>query len=195
VTTTGMAAGVPAGFACADAPNRLIAYLLDAIVVSGAAFLAAAAVSALAGPAVRFAATGEVRVNGAVLALDALVATAVNAGYFIASWTTLAGSPAQRLLRLTVVGVDDGRPLTVSRAATRWLGLGAPFVVATALGLAVPPLAGVLLLAALAWYAVLLAGVTGDPPKQGLHDRLAGTVVLKATPAASLPRREEAGVR
>jgi uncharacterized RDD family membrane protein YckC len=77
----------------------------------------------------------------------------------------------------------DGAALTIGQAIARWLLLGAPFVIATMLGLALPAVALLSMLAVLAWYALLLVTTARNPRKQGLHDRYARTVVVKAMPA------------
>jgi uncharacterized RDD family membrane protein YckC len=72
-------------------------------------------------------------------------------------WTFLAATPGMLLLGCQVVRADDGRPLSLLRSLVRGVGLW--------LGLACLG-AGVL------W-------IIWDPRHRGLHDKLAGSVVIK----------------
>jgi uncharacterized RDD family membrane protein YckC len=91
-------------------------------------------------------------VLGAAWALAAL-------GYFVAGWSTVGQTPGMRLLAVRVVG-PDGAPPGVARAVVRFGGL----VLAT-----IPLFAGFL-------------PVLVDDRRRGLHDLLAGTVVLHDPP-------------
>ncbi|HEX4929249.1 MAG TPA: hypothetical protein VFV62_00970, partial [Gaiellaceae bacterium] len=64
----------------ADAPNRLVAFLLDALLLSALVFICAAALSAVAGPAVDIDLGAEERVtlDTSLLAVDGFVATGVS---------------------------------------------------------------------------------------------------------------------
>jgi uncharacterized RDD family membrane protein YckC len=64
----------------------------------------------------------------------------------------------------------------------RWLALGAPFGIAQALN-PLPGLGILIGLAAFVWFIALLVTTAQSPTKQGLHDRYAGTVVVKAARA------------
>jgi uncharacterized RDD family membrane protein YckC len=89
--------------------------------------------------------------------------TLVAAVYFVVFWTLTGQTPGMRALRLEVA-CADGKPLGLARAVGRLAGM----VIA-----ALPLFAGYLL-------------VLWDPRRQGLHDKLAGTVVRYA------PRAEDA---
>jgi uncharacterized RDD family membrane protein YckC len=167
----------------ADVPNRLVAYALDAIILTGIVFVVAAAVALIVGPTIRINAASEVQVDDGLVIVNALIGSALNATYFVLSWTKLHASPAQRLLAMRISHEADGAALTIGQATARWLLLGAPFVVATMLGLALPAVALLSILAVLAWYALLLVTTARSPRKQGLHDRYARAVVVKAMPA------------
>jgi len=168
-------------------PNRLVAYVLDALILTIAIFLVAAVVGAIAGPTIRIDAAEEIDVDDRMVVVNAVIGCALNAGYFIVSWTRLQASPGQRLLAIGLVSAADEASISIAQALVRWLLLGAPFATATVLGLAVPAAALVLMLAALAWYVCLLVTTARSPRKQGLHDRGAGTVVVKALPLAIGP--------
>ncbi len=172
-----------ASYAYGDVPNRLVAYVIDAIILTGIIFVAAAAVGVVVGPTIHVGEASEVQVDDELVVVNALIGSTLNAAYFVLSWTRLQASPAQRMLAMRISHEADGAPLTMGQAIVRWLLLGAPFIVATMLGLALPEVALPILLAALAWYAWLLVTTARSPRKQGLHDRYARTVVVKAMPA------------
>ncbi len=87
-----------------------------------------------------------------------LVASAV---YFTWLWSVSSPWPGQtvgmKILNLKVVKID-GSLLTLSQAFIRWVGLVISFIV---------------ILIGVIWVAF-------DPNKQGWHDKIAGTYVLKA---------------
>ncbi len=89
------------------------------------------------------------------------VETAVGFVYLTACWSFLGGGQTlgMRLFGLRVVSTD-GSPIGLGAAIMRWVGI----VISAAL-----------LLLGLVWIAV-------DPRKQGWHDKLAGTVVVRDTP-------------
>ena len=90
-----------------------------------------------------------------LLALIA-VRTLVGAAYTIGFWVARGATPGKMAMDLQIVMVDGG-PVTGGKAALRYLGYfanGVPF--------------------GLGW---LLVGTTQD--KRGLHDHMAGTMVLR----------------
>ncbi len=88
------------------------------------------------------------------------VETAVGFVYLTTCWSFLGGGQTlgMRLFGLRVVGTD-GTPIGLGAAIVRWVGI---------------VISAVMLLLGLAWIAV-------DPRKQGWHDKLAGTVVVRDT--------------
>jgi hypothetical protein len=116
--------------------------------------------------------------------VDALFATAVSAAYFVLPWALLGGSPAQLALRLRVRGDAGGGALPVGRALARWILLFPPFATVSALAAGVPLVGWLVWAGALAWYLVLFLTTAWSETNQGLHDRLAGSVVHKSRAAA-----------
>ena len=164
-----------------DAPNRLVAYAIDAVLVTILVFAASICVSVLAGPVVEFdeAGSGGIDVNERLAGIDAIVATALSLAYFVATWTWLQGSPGQRALRMRL-GDERGGAVGLGRAALRWLPLGLPVGVAGLLIIVLPGYGDLLVdLLLVAWFVLLLATIARSPTKQGWHDRLASTVVVK----------------
>jgi uncharacterized RDD family membrane protein YckC len=169
------------GYSYADTPNRVVAYLIDAIILAALVFLAVAAVSVVFGPAIHFStADGEVWVDERRVIVDALVSIAVNGIYFVGSWRKLRGSPGQRLLGVQI-GKPDGGVVTTRQAVFRWILLSGPFLGAAILATWLPALGPLFMLAALTWYVVLLVTTARSQRRQGLHDRYAHTAVVKAT--------------
>jgi uncharacterized RDD family membrane protein YckC len=172
-----------------DAPNRLVAYLIDAVVLTVLAFAASIFVSIVAGPVVEFGAPGQtgIVIHERIAAADAIVATALSLVYFVGTWRWLMASPGQWALRLRLTAAD-GQAVSVGRAALRWVPLGVPLGLAGLLNAFLPGYADLIVdLLVLAWYAALLASIARSRTKQGWHDRLAGTVVVKSVAPAHGP--------
>jgi uncharacterized RDD family membrane protein YckC len=168
---------VPAG-----AVVRLVAYLLDALLIAIAIYLVALILRAVIGPTIRITDVDGVprlRVDRLRSLVDAMAGTTIAGIYFIASWLILGGTPAQRLFRARVQRADDGERLHVGQAVSRWLLLGAPFGLVSTLLVPVPVLGAMLAVVIVAWDAVLLITTVRDRRKRGLHDRIAGSVVRR----------------
>lgn len=181
----------------ATVPDRLAALLLDAVVLSVLAFVAALVVSLALGPAVELDGGAEsvgdaVQTDRGVAVVDALLVAALGALYFAGSWRRSGRTPGQRVLGLRVASAD-GAGLTTGQALVRWLLVAAPFSAAAVLATASSALDGPVLPALVAvWYLVLLATTVRSPTSRGLHDRIAGTAVAKAAVTWPAPPREDA---
>jgi uncharacterized RDD family membrane protein YckC len=164
----------------ADASGRLVAYVIDALVVSVIIFAAAIALSVLVGPAVSFQTT-IVTVDRGRAILQGVVATAINFFYFVFLWRKFRATLGQRLLKLEVVSVSGGAA-GIGQAVTRWILLSGPLVL-----VAWPAVLGQnalwIDLAVLAWYPVLLFTTALSPTKRGLHDWAARTIVIRTARA------------
>jgi uncharacterized RDD family membrane protein YckC len=176
------------GFVYADVPNRAIAYIIDAIILFVINIIVSIVIGAILGPATKVSFNSSATdlgnlvtadVNYATVLVTALVSTAVNGIYFVWTWTNMRGSLGQKLLSMQVGNEGDGKTLTMNQAITRWIFLGAPFGIAGALN-PIPALGVIIALAALAWFIALLVTTAQSPTKQGLHDRYAHTMVVKA---------------
>ena len=125
---------------------------------------------------------------GDIFLVQAVIAVAIEAAYFIAFWTSDARATlGMRLLKLQVGNAFDGRKLDLGQAVRRWIALGGWL---TALGYSqasagfsgtAPPPRSIVLL------------VTVSPTKQGLHDRFANSAIVQPIggfverPVARLP--------
>ena len=166
----------------AGAAARVLAYVVDALLLTAFLFVVSMALGAFFGPVVGFRpATGStgsrVAVDQSRMILAAIGSAAISAAYFIMSWTAQPATPGQRLLGIRVGRAADLRRLTLGQASIRWLLLMGPLNLG-ALGAAlVPGLRAPVTLATLAWTLVLLATTVLSPSRRGLHDRFAGSVV------------------
>ncbi|HSL77796.1 MAG TPA: RDD family protein [Candidatus Limnocylindrales bacterium] len=111
-----------------------------------------------------------------------ILTAAIGALYFIASWSGgRRATLGQRLLKIQVGNAFDGRPLSFDQAVRRWLGLG-EFLSLFGLTAGLAALAsGVQLI----WTIVLLITTASSPTKQGLHDRIANSAVVRPANAGN----------
>jgi hypothetical protein len=178
-----------AGDPLAGVARRFLAWIIDVGLVTLVIFVAVGALDAAFGPTVSFrpeAATlpDTVAVDKGMLAVTIVVATGLSAAYFVLPWALLGGSPAQLALRLRVRGEQDGGALPLGRALARWLLLFPPFATVSALAAGVPLIGWLVWGSAVVWYVILLLTTARSETNQGLHDRLAGSVVRKTRVAA-----------
>ena len=136
---------------------RLAAYIIDGLFL----LIPEAVVGAAIGSAVFF---GQgANEWGAARAWVTVVSLLIHAAYFVGFWAARGQTPGMMLLRLRVVRADTGQPVDASAALVRFL----PFAVILL------PLIGLLM-------ALLIAVSTAiDQRKQGIHDRLANTLVVR----------------
>jgi len=179
LTSTAPVAG-PAGLYYADVPNRIIAIIIDAIIVGLVGFV----IGIFLPPVSQFNpnATGFgdlVTINPVGALLRAAVNLIVSGGYFVYMWTQMRGTVGMMVLGLQLGNETDGKSITINQAAIRWallFGLGA---LGTALTGA-PAIGALIGLANIVWVIVLLVTTAQSPTKQGLHDRYAHTIMVKA---------------
>ena len=124
ITSTARVAG-PAGLLLADVPNRIMALVIDTILLSLSGF----ALAWLAGGLVSEAgaldtAGGELDVVAFLVVL--LLQLAISGGYFGGAWALVGATGGMRLLGLRVGSETDGRRLDPRHAALRWLVVGIP---------------------------------------------------------------------
>jgi hypothetical protein len=172
-----------AGESLAGVWRRALAWILDVVAVSLLVFIAFWVLDEAFEPTVRVhpeAATLQdvLSAGGARVAVNSALGTALSAGYFVASWVLLGATPAQLLFRMRVRREGQGVSIPTGRALLRWILLFPPFSTVFALT-AGTPLVGVLVWPiAAAWYLVLLLTTVRSERRQGLHDRIADSVVL-----------------
>ena len=158
-------AGPAPGVTYADLVNRIIAQVIDWVIlfvvaiVIGIIFLA---VSVAAG-------------GFFVVLLGGVVSAAVSAVYYVYGWTKMRASFGQKFINLETVNAADGATLTQNQAIRRWAFLWGPYALA-----GIIPIIGILIyFVALLYMLYLLYTVSQSPKRQGFHDLQAGTVVVK----------------
>lgn len=156
-----------ASLAPAATMARVIAYIIDVVILAFVLFIVGLIVS-------------DVTIVGSLM--RAIIFAAVGFVYFGYTWVTGRASPGQRVLGLMTVNAADGAALTWNQATMRWAFLFGPsilnslFPVGGALGVLVS-------LIVLGYYIYLLYTTANDPRKQGLHDKQAGSLVTVKTAA------------
>ena len=179
----------PAGLYYADVPNRVIAQIIDAIILAIVGALVGIVLYAVFGTpttldtipdqtspiGVRF----ETRTNFLATLVVTLVGLLISAGYYIYMWTRKRGTIGQRALGMQVGNAADGATMTTEQAVRRWLALGGVFSLTQFLN-PVPGVGALLALLSVVWVIALLVTTAQSPTKQGLHDQFANTIVVKA---------------
>jgi uncharacterized RDD family membrane protein YckC len=95
--------------------------------------------------------------DATIACIGSLVSFVIGLGYFLYFWTTSGQTPGKMVMKIKVVATD-GSKLTVTKAILRYVGY-------------------------LVSFAVVFLGfiwVLFDADKQGWHDKIAGTYVVKA---------------
>jgi uncharacterized RDD family membrane protein YckC len=171
----------PAGYVYGDVPNRIIAYIIDVVILVIAFIIVGILLAAIVGPTIvgdpaspNF---GQLNIVAAII--FAIVNAIISGAYFVYTWTAMRGSLGMRALGMQVGNETDGATLTLNQAVIRWALLFGPGAVAQAFGFTGIGL--ILNLVAFVWWIALLVTTAQSPTKQGLHDRYAHTVVVKAT--------------
>jgi uncharacterized RDD family membrane protein YckC len=146
-------AGPAPGLAYGGFWIRFVAALLDGLILLVPTFILAAA----AGGFVRTDEFGQTGINGSAYGLSILL----DLIYYIGFWATMSRTPGMMALNLRIVRVEDGAPIDATRAVLRAIG----FIVSY-----LPFCIGLI------WAAF-------DPRKQGWHDKIAGTLVVRPVPS------------
>ncbi len=168
--------GAP-GLQYAGALPRFAAFVVDMVLIS----IAVAIVSAPFTPAVTQVTQGNgfwMSTTGFAVrsGVGSLFGVVVEAAYFTLLWMSSGRATlGMRLFGLQVGRADDGQRLAPQAALVRWLAFGSWLAL---LGLA-PGLAGVGGLAQVVWSIALLVSTIASPTHQGIHDRIAGSAVVR----------------
>ena len=167
----------PAGLVYADVPNRIIAYIIDVIILAVVGIVVNIVLGALGLGILNSALT----LNFLGFVLVAVVSVVISAGYFIYTWTAMRGTVGMKVLGMQIGNAADGKTLTMDQAIRRWIFVGGWIsllnIVTTGLG----ALGLLLALVGLVYEIYLLYTTAQSPTKQGFHDIMAHTMVVKAT--------------
>jgi uncharacterized RDD family membrane protein YckC len=169
----------PAGFFYADVPNRVIAMVIDVIGILVVYFIVGVITVAMFGTNLGFM---QIPTTASLLAQQ-VISAAIWAGYFIYTWVNMRGTLGMKALGLQVGHESDGRTLTYEQAAWRFGVLFGPQIVLGLLGALIPALS-ILGLLAFVWLIYVMITMAQSPTKQGIHDRYAHSMVVKAGRAA-----------
>jgi uncharacterized RDD family membrane protein YckC len=161
--------------------RRVIAYVVDGVVVAALIFLALTLVTLLLGPTVRFddSSTSGLTVDRGRAVGNAVVGVLVGGLYFVGSWIRTGRTVGAVLFDLHVASANGGRRLSVGEAVVRWIAIGAPLALSSPIVRRSPVMVATLTLATVAWAVLLLSTTIVDARHRGLHDRLARSVVLR----------------
>ncbi|MEI7742384.1 MAG: RDD family protein, partial [Chloroflexota bacterium] len=170
-------APVPGSLKFAGVLPRLLAYWLDGFLVSIASLLVGLVIAAVVGLPNLFATDGSSL--AALSSTSALINVVLELGltflYFVGFWTSAGrATPGMRLFHIQIGQAADGRALTVSQAALRWVALGTPI---SALAI-VPVIGGLSGLISVVWSLVLFVSTATSDSRRGVHDNIAGTALV-----------------
>ena len=143
--------------------TRAIAFALDAAIISGVSVV----VGAAAGLTLSVLSVPS-GVEAAVFGFAGAVCLLWSTAYFVTFWCTTGQTPGNRVLGIRVCDADDGSALRPARALLRLIALTL---------CAIPLFAGFL-------------PILVDDRRRGVHDMLAGTVVVGAADEVDGPRGE-----
>lgn len=180
LTSTVPVAG-PAGYFYADVPNRAIAFIIDYIIFFIVYFIVGAIAVTIFGANLGII---QVQTTTSVL-VQQVLAYGAAAAYFIYTWVAMRGTVGMRLLGMQIGHEADGRTLTYQQAAMRFALLFGPGFVAGLVSSFALSLGLIASLVSFIWFIALLVTTAQSPTKQGLHDRYAHTMVVKAARAVA----------
>lgn len=172
LTSTTPVAG-PAGYVYADVPNRIIAYIIDVILL--------AILYAIIGLVL----VGVLKASTTTYAIVTLVNLVISIGYWVWSWSSRRMTVGMQLLGLQIGSEADGSTITTNQALVRWLVIGLPSLLASAASYWSDTLGVLLSLVGFVWVIVLLVSIAQSPTKQGYHDRYAHTIMVKSARRAT----------
>jgi uncharacterized RDD family membrane protein YckC len=175
--------GAP-GLVYAGAIPRAAAWIVDSfllgiVVAIVSAPFAPAALGAFDATTDAMPALSQLTVRSGIASVLAVV---IEAAYFIFLWMSSGRATlGMRLFGLQVGNAADGARLRTDQAGKRWLAYGSWLGIA-----AIVPLMGALAgLVSLGWTLVLLVTTATSPTKQGLHDKFAGSAVVRPATAGN----------
>ena len=176
---TPAATGPASGLVYADVPNRIIAYILDAILVGLFTFVVGVILAGLGLTAVTVNPDLSVSVNYAGAFIQGILGLLISAAYFIYTWTRMRATLGMRVLGMQIGNAGDGATMTTNQGIRRYVALSAPAIIAQVFN-AIPLIGVVIGLAGLVWYIWLIYTMAQSPTKQGWHDTFANTQVVKS---------------
>ena len=181
--------GLPLAAPVAALGRRSAAYVADSLIIGLVYLVLGVVFDSIFGPLVAATPDGlslvVVAVNPLRVALELTATLAVDALYFAGCWCRWGATPAQRALGLRVrladaegAGPGSSPAVPVEAAGRRWAVLAILPIAVGSLSASGAVDVSVLAVVNGAWYLVLLVSAAMDPLRRGLHDRVAGTIVV-----------------
>ena len=166
---------LPEGLVFADAYSRFAAYLLDGVVLAALTSIPPAILGLYDYSSSTYPPPPTPR---ATFIGTTIFSIAVQAAYFLWFWTAgRRATPGQRVFGIQIGNAFDGRALTMTQAITRWLAMGwwlEILVLLPFLGVAIGAYAATAI-----WFVVIAVSIVLSPTKQGIHDRLARSALVR----------------
>ena len=166
---------LPEGLVFADAYSRFAAYILDGVVLAALTSIPPALLGLYDYSSSTYPPPPMPR---ATFIGTTIFSIAIQAAYFLWFWTAgRRATPGQRVFNIQIGNAFDGRALTMSQAITRWLAMGwwvEILVLVPILGVAVAAYAATVI-----WFVVIAVSIVLSPTKQGIHDRLARSALVR----------------
>jgi uncharacterized RDD family membrane protein YckC len=163
-------------------PNRIIAYIIDAILVGILNLIVGIVLAGIGLNTVTVNDDLTVSVNPVATFAAGVIGLLISAAYFIYTWTRMRATVGMRLLGMQIGNAGDGKTLTTEQGIRRYIALAAPAILAQVLQ-PIPLVGWVVGFAGLIWYIWLIYTMANSPTKQGWHDVFANTQVVKAARA------------
>jgi uncharacterized RDD family membrane protein YckC len=186
--TTGWTTPIPArtevapGLVFSDTASRFVAYLIDLLLIGIVAGIIGEALGWTGSQYPAGTAPTDWEQVFAMRPEVSVLTVVLNALYFVTCWSGgRRATLGQLIFSIQVGNAFDGRPLRLDQAVRRWLGLG-DFVQVMAF---TPTLVVALGSLVFLWNIVLLITTASSPTKQGVHDRLANSAVVRPTTAGT----------
>jgi uncharacterized RDD family membrane protein YckC len=172
----------PAGFVYADLPNRIIAYVIDIVILFVINLVIGIVLAAVGLRTVTFSLQSAtlVEVNFLAVVIYGIVGLVISAGYFVYTWTRMRGTVGMKALGMQIGNEVDGATLTQNQAIKRWIYVGGWISIVQIVS-GIGFLGALVGLAGFIYIVYLLYTTAQSPTKQGYHDHAAKTMVVKAT--------------
>ena len=167
------------GLVFADVPNRVIAFIIDAILLGVIGLVISAILGGLGFSAGTVNPDLTFTINPVGVLIQGIVNLAISAAYFIYTWTAMRATVGMRLLGMQIGNAGDGKALTTEQGVRRFFAIWGPNLVAQVLQ-PVPVISLIFGLIAFAWIIFLIYTTANSPTKQGWHDVFANSQVVKA---------------
>jgi uncharacterized RDD family membrane protein YckC len=170
----------PAGLVYGDFTTRVIALIIDGIILAIADQIVFLILSAVGLRLYDLSTLGfNLGYNPIVGIIYAVISLAISGGYFVYMWTKRRATFGMQVMKLQVGDAGTGATMTQDQAIKRWAALYGPS--ALTFGIYAFPLIGTLIaIASLGWVIYLAYTTNQSPTKQGWHDVFAHTQVVKS---------------